>query len=101
MSKWVKSGAVSVTQMPSPLMLRNTKPLKPVPRGKCPCPRKSVYASKTAAEAGLKYALAYNKIRNTCVANRVYQCDPGCGWWHLTSMPEAAFKSLRPRLLSG
>lgn len=46
----------------------------------CPNPTKSRYATKEAAEAAAR--------RNQIGVGKLlyaYECDPACGWWHLTS----------------
>jgi hypothetical protein len=62
-----------------------------VPRGRCPQPQKSVFASELGAKAMLKRIAQLNMnpprgwTYNTSV--RAYLCNPGCGWWHMTSKP--------------
>jgi hypothetical protein len=50
------------------------------PRPACPTPDKVGFATQDAAE---KRAASISMLTGTEI--RVYLCDPGCDWWHITS----------------
>lgn len=49
---------------------------------------KGAYRSRHEAEAELSRILEKPDVPGEKKPRRAYECDDGCGWWHLTSLEE-------------